>query len=72
MTTLLERALAEAAKLSPAEQDILASWLLAEIGAEDEFDKHITATAHKLLPLTQEALTEHRAGLTEELDSDRL
>jgi hypothetical protein len=31
MTTLLEQAFAEAAKLPPAEQDLLASRLLAEL-----------------------------------------
>jgi hypothetical protein len=38
MTTLLERAFAEAGKLSAAEQDLLASRLLAELEAEDKFD----------------------------------
>ncbi len=36
MTTLLERAFAEAAKLPAAEQEVLASRLLAELAAEDD------------------------------------
>jgi len=72
MTTLLERAFAEAGKLSSAEQDLLASRLLAELGAEDEFDRAIAATADKLAVLAKEALVEHRAGLTRELDPDKL
>ena len=72
MTTLLERAFAEAAKLSSAEQDLLASRLLAELVAEDEFDRAIAASGEKLARLATEALAEHRAGLTEDLDPDRL
>jgi hypothetical protein len=72
MTKLLEQAFAEAAKLSAAEQELLASRLLAELAAEDEFDRTIARTSDKLARLAEEALAEHRAGLTEELDPDRL
>jgi hypothetical protein len=72
MTKLLEQAFAEAAKLSAAEQELLASRLLAEIAAEDEFDRTIARTSDKLARSAEEALAEHRAGLTEELDPDRL
>ncbi len=72
MTKLLERAFAEASKLSAAEQDVLASRLLEELAAEDEFDRKIAGSVDKLAGLAREALEEHRAGLTEELDPDRL
>jgi hypothetical protein len=72
MTTLLEKAFAEAAKLPPAEQNVLASRLLAELGDEDEFDRAIAASSGKLASLAREALAEHRAGLSEELDPERL
>jgi hypothetical protein len=72
MTNLLERAFAEAGKLSSAEQDLLASRLLAELGEEDDFDRVIAASADKLSILARQALAEHRAGLTEELDPDHL
>ena len=72
MTTLLQQAFAEASKLPMAEQDLLASRLLAELRAEDEFDRAIAASADKLASLAREALAEHRAGLTEEMDPDRL
>jgi hypothetical protein len=72
MTTLLERAFAEAAKRSPAEQELLASRLLTELAAEDDFDRAIAGSADKLARLAAEALAEHRAGLTEQLDPDRL
>ena len=72
MTTLLEQAFAQAAKLSPAAQDVLASRLLAELAEEDDFDRAITETSDKLASLARQALAEHRAGLTKELDPERL
>ena len=72
MTTLLQKAFAEAAKKSPQEQDVLASRLLAELAAEDAFDRAIAKSGDKLAKLSRAALSEHRAGLTEELDPDRL
>jgi hypothetical protein len=72
MTTLLQQAFTEAAKLPAAEQDLLASRLLAELAAEDDFDRAITRSADKLAGLARDALAEHRAGLTEELDPERL
>lgn len=72
MTTLLERAFAEAAKRPAAEQEVLASRLLAELAAEDDFDRAIADSTDKLALSAAEALAEHRAGLTEELDPDRL
>ena len=72
MTKLLELAFVEADKLSSAEQDLLASRVLAELTDEDEFDRAIAASAGKLAVLAEEALAEHRAGQTRELDPDRL
>jgi hypothetical protein len=68
VTTLLQQAFAEAAKLSKAEQDLLASRLLAELEAEDAFDRAIAGSADKMACLARNALTDHRAGLTKELD----
>jgi hypothetical protein len=72
MTRLLEQAFAQASKLSPAEQDVLAARLLAEIAAEDAFDQAIARSSDKVARLAEEALSEHRAGLTQELDPERL
>ena len=72
MTTLLEHAFAKAATLTTAEQDVLASRLLAELADEDDFDRAIAATSDKLAILARQALAEHKAGLTEELDPDCL
>ena len=72
MTTLLERAFEEAAKLSPDEQDVLAARLLAELASEDEFDRVLSGSGDRLAQLAAQALAEHRAGQTEELDPARL
>jgi hypothetical protein len=64
MTALLEEAFRAASQLPEREQDALAARLLAEIAAEDEFDRVLEQTGHKLARLTEEALAEHRAGLT--------
>ena len=44
MTELLERAVAEAASLSEAEQDAIAARILAEIEDEREWDRRFAAT----------------------------
>jgi hypothetical protein len=72
MTDLLQQAFAEAAKLPAAEQELLASRLLAEIAAEDEFDLAIARSSNKLAQLAKDAIADYRAGLTEDLDPDRL
>ena len=72
MTNLLQQAFAEAARLPPDEQDLLASRLLAELAAEEDFDCAIASSSDKLVALAREALADHQAGLTEELDPDRL
>ena len=55
-----------------AEQELLASRLLAELAAEDEFDRAIARSSDKLRVLASQALTEDAAGLTEDLDPDLL
>jgi hypothetical protein len=72
MTNRLQQAFTEAAKLPVAEQELLATRLLAELAAEDEFDRTIARTSDKLGRLAKRALDEYDAGLTEELDPDRL
>lgn len=72
MTARLQRAFDEAAKLLTAEQDLLASRLLAELAAEEDFDRAISRSADKLVDFAKAALAEHRAGQTQELDPDQL
>jgi hypothetical protein len=72
MTPLLQQAFAEAAKLSADEQDLLASRIFAELGVKDAFDRAIAASADKLARLASEALAEHHAGQTQDLDPEGL
>jgi transposase len=72
MTELLQQAFAEAAKLPVPEQEVLASRLLAELAAEDDFDRAIARKSDKLAALACEALAEHRSGQTEALDPQML
>lgn len=62
MTTSLQQTFAEAAKLPAVEQDVLASQLLAELAAEDDFDRAIAQSSAKLAALTREAVAEFHAG----------
>ena len=70
MSALLEQAFAKASELPDEQQDLLAHWLLAELEAEDAFDRKIAATAHTLTKLAEEAMAEHRAGLTQPMAGD--
>ena len=72
MTVTLEHAFAEAAKLPDPEQVLLASRILAELAAEDDFDRTIANSASRLTGLASAALEEFRAGKTLELDPERL
>jgi hypothetical protein len=72
VTSLLEQAFLKATQLSSEEQDLLAEFLLAELEADNAFDRAIEESAHKLATLAEEALAEDEAGLTECLDPDRL
>jgi hypothetical protein len=72
MTSRLKRAFDEAAKLPRAEQEVMASRLLAEMAAEDDFDRAIAVSAPRLAGLAAEALADYRDGLTEEVDPEGL
>ncbi len=51
MTTLLEQAFAQAAQLPTPEQELPASRLLAELAAEDDFDRALARSGDKLARL---------------------
>lgn len=72
MTQLLEKAFAEASKLPPEEQDSFARWMLEELADEERWQKSFELSADLLERMADEALAEHRAGKTEELDPDNL
>ncbi len=72
MTKLLEKAFEEAAKLPSAAQDSLARFLLEELASEREWDALFSESPDLLSELAQEALADHAAGRTTELDPDKL
>ncbi len=61
MTGLLEKAFAEAAKLSEPEQDALAQWILEELRSEQRWDTTFANSSDVLQQLADESLAEHRA-----------
>jgi len=71
MTQLLQRAFAEASKLSETEQDAFASLLLAELESEQKWSQAFAASQDKLSSLADEALAEFESGQTLPLDLDR-
>lgn len=72
MTQLLEKAFAKASELSAEEQDAIAELVLKEIESEKRWDEAFAGSPDLLSELADEALAEHRAGKTEDLDPDDL
>lgn len=68
MTTVLEAAIAEVAKLPPEEQDALAMLLMDEMRSERRWSKAFADSQPLLERLAADALSEHRAGKTKPLD----
>jgi hypothetical protein len=71
MTQLLEQAFAKAAKLPVAEQDAVASFMLAELESEQRWAQSFAASQDKLAQMADKALHEFKAGKTRPLDLDR-
>ncbi|MEM1042053.1 MAG: hypothetical protein AAGI91_05430 [Bacteroidota bacterium] len=72
MTTLLEKAVARAAELTDEQQDALATLLLEEIEDEARWDAAFAGSQDLLSQMAAEAMEEHRAGETRDLDPDTL
>ena len=72
MTTRLEQAFAEASKLPPTEQDVVANWLLVELESERRWDKLFADSQEILSQLAVEALAEHRSGQTQDLAPEKI
>jgi len=71
MGKLLEMAIAETAKLPEQEQEAVGAWILAELESERRWDE-LFKSQDVLAKLADEARQEHRAGITEPLDPDKL
>lgn len=68
MTQALSSAVAEAKKLPPAEQDVLAAILLEEIASEQRWSQSFAKSERVLESLADEALAEFRAGKAKPID----
>ncbi len=72
MSKLLEEALGILAGLPESEQDSIATWLLDELESDGRWKKLLSDSVDAVGRLADEALAEHAAGRTEELDPDKL
>jgi len=68
MTELLEKAFAEASKLTPEEQDILARMLLDELASEELWEQSFARSQDVLARLADEAVAEYERGETKPLE----
>ena len=72
MTEALRKAFETASRLPDREQDELASAILEELAADERWEVVFAQSQATLERLADEALKEHRAGLTQALDPDAL
>jgi len=72
MIALLEKAFEEVAKLPEDQQETIARWILDELADEERWDAAFADTSNELSKLASKALTDFRAGRTDELDPDSL
>jgi hypothetical protein len=68
MTQAFASAVAEATKLPPEEQDILAAILREEIASEQRWSQAFARSEDLLAVLASDAINEFRAGRTKPLD----
>lgn len=71
MTQLLEKAFSEVSKLPPQEQDIIAQQVLEELASEAQWQQQLEGSQDLLKSLADEALGEHKAGKTKDLDPNQ-
>ncbi len=67
MTDLLDKAIQQVSKLPPEEQDAVAAILLEEVTSEQRWTDLFARSEKILERLAEEALAEHRSGLTKPL-----
>lgn len=72
MGKLLDRLIAETAKLSNEEQEAFAAFMLAELESERRWDELFSRSQNLLALMADEARREYRAGLTEPLEPEKL
>jgi hypothetical protein len=67
-----KRVFDEIQKMPIEEQERYAQWILAEIEDDRKWDQKFAETRDEIEILGQQAMEQHRAGLTEDLDPDNL
>jgi hypothetical protein len=72
MTELLEQAIAKLKTRPISEQDSIAALILEEIEDDNRWDESLSRSPDLLAKLAAEAMAEHRAGKTQELDPETL
>ncbi|WP_309745294.1 hypothetical protein [Chamaesiphon sp. OTE_20_metabat_361] len=72
MTKLLEQAIAKLKTRPISEQDSIAAMILEEIEDDNRWDESFARSPDLLAKLAGEAMAEHRAGKTQELDPETL
>lgn len=70
MTTLLEQALAEVAKLAPEAQDAIAALILEELEDEQRWNATFAATQPQLAKLAEKVRDDIRAGRVRKMGFD--
>ena len=72
MSALLDKVIAEVAKLPDNEQDTIAAWILEELQSEKRWETSFSKSPQQLESLAEQALAEHRKGPAPLLDPDKL
>lgn len=70
MTKLLEKAFAEASKLSDAQQEAIASLLLEEIDSERKWSESFARSQSQLSEMAKNALSQFDQGKTRRFEKD--
>jgi hypothetical protein len=70
--SLLEKVIAETAKLPQEEQEAFAAFMLEELQSERRWDDLFARSQDLLAKMAREAREEYRAGRTKPLDPDEL
>jgi hypothetical protein len=72
MTELLQQAIAKLKTRPTGEQDSIAALILEELEDDNRWDESFARAPDLLAKLAGEAMAEHRAGKTQELDPETL
>ena len=72
MTELLKQAIEKIERLSEDQQNAIATIILEELEDEIKWEQSFANSQDLLAELANEAITEHKAGKTQELDPETL